>query len=111
MIRLRFPLWLDPVRPAAAVPRRDPRLARPRGRPAALGRYGLLPTDAAVSDVDPRLMLASLSVSRLLLGTLAVTNWTLLARHAARGAADPALGRPRPTSTRRAPARPPPSPE
>ena len=38
-------------------------------------------------------MLASLIGFTLLLGTLAVTNWVLLAKHAARGAADPALGR------------------
>ncbi|TYB39045.1 cytochrome ubiquinol oxidase subunit I [Micromonospora sp. AP08] len=56
--------------------------------------YGLLPTGQAVSPVSAGLMLTSLIAFTLLLGTLAVTNWVLLARHAARGAHDPALGRP-----------------
>ncbi|MFF5174339.1 cytochrome ubiquinol oxidase subunit I [Micromonospora sp. NPDC000089] len=94
IIRLRFPLWLTlftlPLPLVAVI---LGWIAREVGRQPWVA-YGLLPTDRAVSDVDPALMLASLIGFTLLLGALAGTNWTLMARAAARGAADPALGRP-----------------
>ncbi|MFC8615262.1 cytochrome ubiquinol oxidase subunit I [Micromonospora purpureochromogenes] len=94
VIRLRFPLWLIlfalPLPFVAVI---LGWIAREVGRQPWVA-YGLLPTGQAVSGVDAGVMLASLVGFSLLLGTLAVTNWTLLARHAARGAADPALGRP-----------------
>lgn len=94
VIRLRFPLWLIlfalPLPFVAVI---LGWIAREVGRQPWVA-YGLLPTEQAVSGVDAGLMLASLIGFSLLLGTLAVTNWALLARHAARGAADPALGRP-----------------
>ncbi|GAB3170367.1 cytochrome d ubiquinol oxidase subunit I [Micromonospora palomenae] len=94
VIRLRFPLWLIlfalPLPFVAVI---LGWIAREVGRQPWVA-YGLLPTEQAVSGVDAGLMLASLIGFSLLLGALAVTNWTLLARHAARGAADPALGRP-----------------
>ena len=98
-----LPALADPARPAAAVRRGDPRLARPGGRPAALGRVRAAPHRAGrLPGRRAGLMLASLIGFSLLLGTLAVTNWVLLARHAARGAADPALGRPPGAAPRRA---------
>ncbi|MEU5938408.1 cytochrome ubiquinol oxidase subunit I [Micromonospora sp. NPDC047548] len=94
IIRLRFPLWLVlfalPLPFVAVI---LGWIAREVGRQPWVA-YGLLPTERAVSGVDAGVMLASLIGFSLLLGALAVTNWTLLARHAARGAADPALGRP-----------------
>ncbi|MGN9805425.1 cytochrome ubiquinol oxidase subunit I [Micromonospora sp. L32] len=94
VIRLRFPLWLIlfalPLPFVAVI---LGWIAREVGRQPWVA-YGLLPTGQAVSGVDAGMMLASLVGFSLLLGALAVTNWTLLARHAARGAADPALGRP-----------------
>lgn len=94
VIRLRFPLWLIlfalPLPFVAVI---LGWIAREVGRQPWVA-YGLLPTGQAVSGVDAGVMLASLIGFSLLLGALAVTNWTLLARHAARGAADPALGRP-----------------
>ncbi|WP_422753415.1 cytochrome ubiquinol oxidase subunit I [Micromonospora sp. WMMD708] len=94
VIRLRFPLWLVLIAlPLPLVGVILGWLAREVGR-QPWAAYGLLPTDQAVSRVDPGLMLTSLIGFSLLLGALAVTNWTLLARHAARGAVDPALGRP-----------------
>ncbi|MEW2385101.1 cytochrome ubiquinol oxidase subunit I [Micromonospora sp. NPDC047707] len=93
IIRLRFPLWLLllalPLPFVAAI---LGWIAREVGRQPWVA-YGLLPTDQAVSGVGPGVMLASLIGFTLLLGTLAVTNWVLLARHAAGGAVDPALGR------------------
>lgn len=94
IIRLQFPLWLVLLAlPLPFVAVLLGWLAREVGRQPWVA-YGLLPTDQAVSPVSGGLMLTSLIGFTLLLGTLAVTNWTLLARHAARGAADPALGRP-----------------
>ncbi len=93
IIRLRFPLWLLLVAlPLPFVAVLLGWLAREVGRQPWVA-YGLLPTDQAVSGVGPGVMLVSYVGFTLLLGTLAVTNWVLLARHAARGAADPALGR------------------
>ncbi|SCF37150.1 cytochrome d ubiquinol oxidase subunit I [Micromonospora viridifaciens] len=93
-IRLQFPLWLVlfalPLPFVAVI---LGWIAREVGRQPWVA-YGLLPTGQAVSPVHPGLMLTSLVGFSLLLGTLAVTNWVLLARHAARGAHDPALGRP-----------------
>ncbi|MEU1642766.1 cytochrome ubiquinol oxidase subunit I [Micromonospora zamorensis] len=94
IIRLRFPLWLVLLAlPLPFVAVVLGWIAREVGRQPWVA-YGLLPTEQAVSPVGAPVMLASLIGFSLLLGTLAVTNWVLLARHAARGAADPALGRP-----------------
>ncbi|MEV0429558.1 cytochrome ubiquinol oxidase subunit I [Micromonospora sp. NPDC050495] len=94
IIRLKFPLWLLLLAlPLPFVAVLLGWLAREVGRQPWVA-YGLLPTDQAVSPVSSGLMLTSLIGFTLLLGALTVTNWTLLARHAARGAADPALGRP-----------------
>ncbi|MEV4811312.1 cytochrome ubiquinol oxidase subunit I [Micromonospora avicenniae] len=94
IIRLRFPLWLLllalPLPFVAAI---LGWIAREVGRQPWVA-YGLLPVDQAVSPVGAPVMLTSLIGFSLLLGTLAVTNWVLIARHAARGAQDPALGRP-----------------
>ncbi|TDC31783.1 cytochrome ubiquinol oxidase subunit I [Micromonospora sp. 15K316] len=94
IIRLRFPLWLLllalPLPFVAAI---LGWIAREVGRQPWIA-YGLLPVDQAVSPVGAPVMLTSLIGFSLLLGTLAVTNWVLMARHAARGALDPALGRP-----------------
>ncbi|PZF98871.1 cytochrome ubiquinol oxidase subunit I [Micromonospora deserti] len=96
IIRLRFPLWLLLLAlPLPFVAVILGWIAREVGRQPWVA-YGLLPTEQAVSGVGPGVMLASLIGFSLLLGTLAVTNWVLLAKHAARGAYDPALGR-RPT--------------
>ncbi|MEG3634717.1 cytochrome ubiquinol oxidase subunit I [Micromonospora palythoicola] len=94
IIRLRFPLWLLMLAlPLPFIALILGWIAREVGRHPWVA-YGLLPVDQAVSPVSPWLMATSLVGFTLLLGTLAVTNWVLLARHAARGAADPALGRP-----------------
>ncbi|WP_341718984.1 cytochrome ubiquinol oxidase subunit I [Micromonospora sp. FIMYZ51] len=94
IIRLRVPLWLLVLAvPVPFVALILGWLAREIGRQPWVA-YGLLPVDQAVSPISGWLMAASLTGFTLLLGTLAVTNWVLLARHAARGAADPALGRP-----------------
>ncbi|MEU4400094.1 cytochrome ubiquinol oxidase subunit I [Micromonospora orduensis] len=94
VIRLRFPLWLILLAlPLPFVAVILGWIAREVGRQPWVA-YGLLPTDQAVSPVGAPVMLASLVGFSLLLGALAVTNWVLLARHAARGADDPALGRP-----------------
>ncbi|WBB65046.1 cytochrome ubiquinol oxidase subunit I [Micromonospora sp. WMMD812] len=94
MIRLRFPLWLLLLAlPLPFVAVILGWISREVGRQPWVA-YGLLPVDQAVSPVGAPVMLASLIGFSLLLGTLAVTNWVLLARHAARGAQDPALGRP-----------------
>lgn len=94
IIRLRFPLWLILLgAPLPFVAVILGWIAREVGRQPWVA-YGLLPTEQAVSAVGAPVMLTSLIGFSLLLGTLAVTNWVLLARHAGRGAADPALGRP-----------------
>lgn len=94
IIRWKFPLWLVLLGvPLPFVAVILGWIAREVGRQPWVA-YGLLPTGQAVSPVSAGLMLTSLIVFTLLLGTLAVTNWVLLARHAARGAHDPALGRP-----------------
>ncbi|MEH1097557.1 cytochrome ubiquinol oxidase subunit I [Micromonospora sp. CPCC 205561] len=93
VIRLRFPLWLTLLSlPLPFVAVILGWIAREVGR-QPWAAYGLLPVDQAVSPVSPWLMLTSLIGFSLLLGTLAVVNWVLLAKHAARGAHDPALGR------------------
>ncbi|MEO3775389.1 cytochrome ubiquinol oxidase subunit I [Micromonospora sp. B11E3] len=94
IIRLRFPLWLVLLAlPLPFVAVLLGWISREVGRQPWVA-YGLLPTGQAVSPVGAPVMLASLIGFTALLGTLAVANWVLLARHAARGAADPALGRP-----------------
>ncbi|WP_223884497.1 cytochrome ubiquinol oxidase subunit I [Micromonospora craniellae] len=93
IIRLRFPLWLLLLLlPLPFVALILGWISREVGRQPWVA-YGLLRVDPAVSPISPWLMGASLLFFTLLLGTLAVTNWVLMARHAARGAADPALGR------------------
>ncbi len=93
IIRLRFPLYLllfaVPLPFVAAI---CGWLTREVGR-QPWAAYGLLPVRDAVSPVDGGVMLASFLGFSLLLGTLAVANWVLFVRHAARGAADPAIGR------------------
>ncbi|MFC0507968.1 cytochrome ubiquinol oxidase subunit I [Micromonospora costi] len=94
IIRLRVPLWLILLAvPLPLVAVILGWLAREVGRQPWVA-YGLLPVDQAVSPVGAPVMLVSLIGFSLLLGTLAVTNWVLMARHAVRGAHDPALGRP-----------------
>lgn len=94
IIRLKAPLWLILLGlPLPFVAMLLGWIAREVGR-QPWAAYGLLPTAQAVSPVSPGLMLTSLIGFSLLLGALAVANWVLLARHAARGAQDPALGRP-----------------
>ena len=108
IIRLRFPLWLLMLAlPLPFVALILGWIAREVGRQPWVA-YGLLPVDQAISPIDPWLMATSLTGFTLLLGTLAVTNWVLLARHAAAGAADPALGRP-PTQPPAAASRPEPA--
>lgn len=94
IIRLRFPLYLvllaTPLPFVAAI---LGWLAREVGRQPWVV-YGLLPVERAVSPVPTPVMLASFVGFTLLLGALAVGNWTLIAKHAHRGAHDLALGRP-----------------
>jgi cytochrome bd ubiquinol oxidase subunit I len=94
IIRLKFPLYLlllaVPLPFVAAI---LGWLAREGGRqPWAV--YGLLKVQDAVTPVSSGVLLTSLIGFTLLLGALVVTNWTLLARRAHRGADDLALGRP-----------------
>lgn len=99
LIRLRFPLYLIllalPLPFVAAI---LGWLAREIGR-QPWAAYGLLRVDQAVTPVDAPVMLASYIGFTLLLGALAVANWVLIAKHANRGPADPALGRPPQTAT------------
>ncbi|MGW0431598.1 cytochrome ubiquinol oxidase subunit I [Micromonospora sp. NPDC003197] len=94
IIRLRFPLYLMllavPLPFVAAI---LGWLAREVGR-QPWAAYGLLKVEDAVSPVSGGVLLTSFIGFTLLLGTLAVTNWVLMARHAVRGAHDLALGRP-----------------
>lgn len=94
LIRLRFPLYLlvfaVPLPFVAVI---LGWIAREVGR-QPWAAYGLLPISKAVSPVSGGVMLASFLGFAALLGTLAVTNWVLVARHARRGAHDLALGRP-----------------
>jgi cytochrome d ubiquinol oxidase subunit I len=94
IIRLRFPLYLVLLStPLPFVALISGWLVREVGRqPWAV--YGLLPVSDAVSPVGSGTLLSSYVGFTLLLGTLAVVNWVLMARHAARGAGDLALGRP-----------------
>uniref|UniRef100_A0ABW1JZW2 Cytochrome ubiquinol oxidase subunit I n=1 Tax=Plantactinospora solaniradicis TaxID=1723736 RepID=A0ABW1JZW2_9ACTN len=94
IIRLRFPLYLVLLTtPLPFVALISGWLVREVGRqPWAV--YGLLPVSEAVSPVGSGTLLSSYVGFTLLLGTLAVVNWVLMARHAARGADDLALGRP-----------------
>jgi cytochrome d ubiquinol oxidase subunit I len=55
--------------------------------------YGLLPTAEAVSPVGATTLLASCLGLTALLLVLLVADWVLIAKRAARGTADPALGR------------------
>ncbi|MFI6227862.1 cytochrome ubiquinol oxidase subunit I [Micromonospora echinospora] len=95
LIRLRFPLWILlfalPLPFVAAI---LGWITREVGRqPWAV--YGLLRVEDAVSPVSGGVMFTSFLGFTLLLGTLAITNWVLIAKHAARGAHDDlALGRP-----------------
>jgi cytochrome bd ubiquinol oxidase subunit I len=93
IIKLKFPLVLvvlaTPFPFIAAI---LGWLAREGGRqPWAV--YGLLRVEDAVTPMPTGVMLASfLGFAALLLG-LAVANWTLILRRAAKGVGDPALGR------------------
>jgi cytochrome d ubiquinol oxidase subunit I len=94
IIRLRFPLYLLLLAlPFPFIAAILGWLAREVGR-QPWAAYGLLRTEDAVTPASGGVMLTSYLGFSLLLGALAVTNWTLLARHAARGAHDLALGRP-----------------
>jgi len=94
IIRLRAPLYLPLLNiPLPFVAAISGWLVREVGR-QPWAAYGVLPIADAVSPVDGRLLLASYLGFTLLLGGLAVANWILIARHAARGADDPVLGRP-----------------
>ncbi|MFC7548300.1 cytochrome ubiquinol oxidase subunit I [Plantactinospora sp. GCM10030261] len=94
LIRLRFPLYIlllaIPLPFVAAI---LGWLTREVGR-QPWAAYGLLRVDDAVTPISGGVMLASFIGFALLLGALAVANWTLIAKYAARGATDPALGRP-----------------
>ncbi|MFI6821875.1 cytochrome ubiquinol oxidase subunit I [Micromonospora sp. NPDC050187] len=88
LIRLRFPLWILlfalPLPFVAAI---LGWISREVGRqPWAV--YGLLRVEDAVSPVSGGVMFTSFLGFTLLLGTLAITNWVLIAKHAARGAHD-----------------------
>jgi cytochrome d ubiquinol oxidase subunit I len=104
-IRLRFPLYLTILAaPWPFVAAILGWLVREEGR-QPWAAYGLLPVADAVTPADPVVMLASFVGFTALLGALAVTNWALLLRHAARGPHDLALGRephdpPRPADDR-----------
>ncbi|HYN97155.1 MAG TPA: cytochrome ubiquinol oxidase subunit I [Pilimelia sp.] len=67
-------------------------LVREVGR-APWAAYGLLTARDAATPMSGGTALASLLGFTALVGGLAVANWTLLARHAARGPRDLALGR------------------
>ncbi len=96
IIRLRLPLYLLVLAvPLPFVAVISGWLVREVGRQPWVA-YGLLPVDRAVSPVGAGTLLASYVGFSLLLLGLAVANWTLLARYAGRGAADPPLGRPAP---------------
>jgi cytochrome d ubiquinol oxidase subunit I len=96
IIRLRFPLYLMViVVPLPFVAAICGWLVREGGR-QPWAAYGLLRTADAVTPASGGTMLASFIVFALVLGTLAVADWVLLARAAHRGP-DVALGRP-PTS-------------
>jgi cytochrome d ubiquinol oxidase subunit I len=106
IIRLRFPLYL--VLLALPLPFLATILgwiAREVGRqPWAV--YGLLRIADAVTPMSGGVLLASLIGFVLLLGTLAVANWVLIARRAGRGAHGLALGRPPEAPARRPEGRP-----
>jgi len=102
IIRLRFPLYLVVLAlPLPFVAAILGWLAREGGR-QPWAAYGLLKVQDAVSPVSGGVMLASFLGFTALLLTLAVTNWVLIARRAARGTADPTLGR-RPDAVPEAP--------
>lgn len=94
LIRLRFPLYLVLIAiPLPFIAAILGWLAREGGRqPWAV--YGLLKVEDAVTRLSAGVMVTSYLGFTLLLGALAVTNWTLLARRAHRGAEDLALGQP-----------------
>jgi len=96
IIRLRFPLYLMLLAlPLPFVASILGWLAREVGR-QPWAAYGLLKVDDAVTPMSGGVMLTSFIGFSLLLGTLAVTNWIMIARRAARGAEDLTLGRPLP---------------
>jgi cytochrome d ubiquinol oxidase subunit I len=93
IIRLRAPLYLlllaAPFPFIAAI---SGWLVREVGRQPWVV-YGHLPVRDAVTPAGGATMLASFLGFTALLGALAVTNWVLIVRHAARGPYDLALGR------------------
>ncbi|GIF64746.1 cytochrome ubiquinol oxidase subunit I [Asanoa ishikariensis] len=93
IVRLKFPLVIVglclPLPFVAAI---LGWLTREGGR-QPWAAYGLLKVEDAVSPISGGVVLASFLGFTALLLTLAVTNWVLIAKRAARGTADPALGR------------------
>jgi cytochrome d ubiquinol oxidase subunit I len=93
IVRLRFPLYLVvlamPLPFAAAV---FGWMFREIGR-QPWAAYGVLRTADAVSPVSGATMLASYLGFTALLLALVVADWVLIGKRAARGVADPALGR------------------
>ncbi|MEV0719729.1 cytochrome ubiquinol oxidase subunit I [Asanoa sp. NPDC050611] len=93
IVRLKFPLVIVglalPLPFLAAI---LGWLTREGGR-QPWAAYGLLKVEDAVSPVSGGVMLASFLGFTALLLALAITNWVLIAKRAARGTADPALGR------------------
>ena len=93
IVRLKFPLVIVALSlPLPFVAAILGWLTREGGR-QPWAAYGLLKVDDAVSPISGGVLLASFLGFTALLLTLAVTNWVLIAKRAARGTADPALGR------------------
>ncbi|MDG4822789.1 cytochrome ubiquinol oxidase subunit I [Asanoa sp. WMMD1127] len=93
IVRLKFPLVIVVLAlPLPFVAAILGWLTREGGR-QPWAAYGLLKVEDAVSPVSGGVMLASFLGFTALLLTLAVTNWVLIAKRAARGVGDPALGR------------------
>jgi cytochrome d ubiquinol oxidase subunit I len=93
IVRLKFPLVLVGLAlPLPFIAAILGWLTREGGR-QPWAAYGLLKVEDAVSAVSGGVMLTSFLGFTALLLALAVTNWVLIAKRAARGTADPALGR------------------
>jgi cytochrome d ubiquinol oxidase subunit I len=93
IVRLKFPLVIVALSlPLPFIAAILGWLTREGGR-QPWAAYGLLKVDDAVSPISGGVLLASFLGFTALLLTLAVTNWVLIAKRAARGTADPALGR------------------
>jgi len=93
IVRLKFPLVIVGLSiPLPFLASIMGWLTREGGR-QPWAAYGLLKVDDAVSGVSGGVMLASFLGFTALLLALTVANWLLIAKRAARGAGDPALGR------------------